>query len=91
MFAFQDLLSFEKLVTPTVIRIVYFIGLVVIALGALIGVFDSLFAGQILAALGALIATVLGFLAWRIWCELVIVLFGLYDRAGEIRDRLPTR
>jgi hypothetical protein len=91
MFSFADLLSFEKLITPTVIRIVYFLGLAFIALGGILGFFGALFSGNIGPAIVALIGAALGFLGWRIWCELVIVFFGLYDRAGEIRDRLAQR
>jgi hypothetical protein len=84
-------LSFEKLITPTIIKAVYVIGLILILLGGVISFFTSLFAGAFGSALLTLLGTLVGLLAWRMYCELVIVLFGLYDRAGEIRDRLPIR
>jgi hypothetical protein len=91
MFSFADFLSFERLVTPTVIKIVYFIGLVLIPIVGVIGFFGAFAASGVGSALLELIVTLLSLLGWRIYCELVIVLFGLYDRAGEIRDRLPAR
>jgi hypothetical protein len=91
MFSFKDLFSFEKLITPMIIKLVYIIGLVLIALGGIVGFFGAFAASGFGSALLTLIGALVGLLAWRIYCELVMVFFGLYDRAGEIRDRLPAR
>ena len=91
MGALSGLLSFEKLITPTIIKIVYFIGIVVLAIVGVVGFFVSLFGGSFLSALGTLVGAVVGILLTRIYCELLMVMFGIYDRAGEIRDRLPMR
>ena len=91
MISFSDLLSFEKLVTPTIIKIVYYIAIVLIVISGLIGVFSAFALHGFGSALLALLTTLVGLLACRIYCELVIVLFGLYDRAGEIRDRIGSR
>ena len=36
----------------------------------------------------AVIGTALGALVWRVVCELWMLGFNIYDRLGEIRDRL---
>ena len=87
---FRDLLGFEKLVTPPIIRFVYWIGIIA---GVLFGVGGSLMLltqGMVLNALLYLAATILGLLGWRILCELYIVAFGIYDRLGHIRDTLAS-
>jgi hypothetical protein len=91
MFSFKDLLSFEKFITPTIIKLVYIVGIVLIVIGGLVGFFGAFAASGFGAALVTLIGALAGLLAWRVYCELVMVFFGLYDRAGEIRDRLPAR
>lgn len=89
---FSDLFSFEKLISISLIKIVYWIGLIggLIA-GAVLFISALLFQGRVLTALSVLVGTVLGLLFWRVVCEAYIVIFGIYDRLGEIRDRTGSR
>lgn len=89
---FSDLFSFEKLISISLIKIVYWIGLLggLIA-GAVLFISALLFQGRVLTALSVLVGTVLGLLFWRVVCEAYIVIFGIYDRLGEIRDRTGSR
>lgn len=89
---FSDLFSFEKLISISLIKIVYWIGLIggLIA-GAVLFISALIFQGRVLTALSVLIGTVLGLLFWRVVCEAYIVIFGIYDRLGEIRDRTGSR
>ncbi|MEA3051280.1 MAG: hypothetical protein QOG72_183 [Sphingomonadales bacterium] len=98
---FQNVLShfwgFEKLLGGTLVRIVYYIGLVGIALYVLIALVSSLgvlayspamgLGGILLTLVGAVFALVF----WRVTCELWLIVFKTFDRLGEIRDRLPPR
>jgi hypothetical protein len=87
--AFSDLANFEKLIAPTIIKIVYWIGIVGIALFGLIGIGGILFAGEsAVNLLWVILGVVFGLLFWRIICELYIVIFGMYERLGAIRDQL---
>jgi hypothetical protein len=87
--AFSDLTNFEKLIAPTIIKIVYWIGIVGIALFGLIGIGGILFAGEsAMNLLWVILGVVFGLLFWRILCELYIVIFGMYERLGAIRDLL---
>jgi hypothetical protein len=86
-----DFLSFETFITPRIIRIVFAIGLLLIAIGTLIrvlwGIWQlSIFYGVILPLIGACIAALL----WRIYCELLLVFFDMRDKLAEIAARPRT-
>lgn len=89
----QRLLGFERPLGPTLVKFVYWIGLVVIA-GATLGAFltglGALFAGNLavggvqMVAAPAVGAAVL--IYWRFACELFLLGFLTYERLGEVRD-----
>ncbi len=83
-----EFLSFDTFITPRIIRIVFAIGLFLIALGTLVrviwGIWQlSIFYGVILPLIGACIAALL----WRIYCELLLVFFDMRDKLAEIAAR----
>jgi len=69
----KNLLGFEKMITPTIIKILYFLML----LGVLVSFVTLLFSGEILMSFGILIFGTLGV---RLWCELLILMFRIYDQ-----------
>jgi hypothetical protein len=84
----SDFLSFDNFIAPKIIRIVFVLGLLLIALGALIrillGIWEfSLFRGVILPLIGAGVAILL----WRIYCEILLVFFDMRDKLAEIAAR----
>jgi hypothetical protein len=95
----QNILSrfwtFDTLLGGSIIKILYYLGLLGIALYVLFGIVASLgvgaysagsgLAGLILTLVGGVIAVVF----WRVTCELWLIIFRIHDRLGEIRDRLP--
>lgn len=91
-FSISDMLSFEKMVAPTVLKIIYYIGLVGIALYMLVAMAGAIRVmgyspGMgLLTLIGALIGGCFGLLFWRVMIEVYTVLFGIYDRLGEVRD-----
>ncbi|HYG30504.1 MAG TPA: DUF4282 domain-containing protein [Allosphingosinicella sp.] len=93
---FARLLDFEHLMGAALIKIVYYIGLVGIALWALVALLGSLNAGRygggeavLLGLLMSVVVLVVGTLFWRFTCELWMVMFKIHDRLGDIRERLP--
>ncbi|MDM0006288.1 DUF4282 domain-containing protein [Variovorax sp. J22G73] len=80
----QDLLGFDKMVTPIIIRILYFLGL----LGVLVMTVVSLFQGRILAAIGIL---VFGAIMVRVYSELLILLFRIHDNLVSINQQMKDR
>ena len=70
--------SFNTMLTPILVRILFVIGLPVIAFGSIcyiISIAREAFMGFIV---GVLLAAVL-LIAWRVVCETAIVLFSIYE------------
>ena len=65
--------SFDTMISPTLIKIIYVIGIIAIIIAAIV----MIFSGGFLYGLGLII---LGNLLWRIICESSIILFKIYDR-----------
>lgn len=87
----QDLTSFDKFLTPTLIKFVYWIGNAGIALMSLmmiLSAFSYMGRGAI-QVIGAIIFLLVGLILWRVMCEGIILTFRIYDRLTEIKDRLP--
>jgi uncharacterized protein DUF4282 len=85
-------LTFDKLIATGLIKVFYWIGIVGIALTTLIAFLGAFAAfGQSFAAgLGMLIMAPIGgiiaVIFWRFICEVYIVIFGMYDRLGNIQE-----
>lgn len=75
----QDYLSFRKMITPAFIQIIFWIGVAAIVIGGLFAMDQSIF--------GGLLGMLVGLLIWRIYCELMLILFKIHERLGEISDK----
>ena len=97
----NSLTSFDKMITPTIIQIIFWIGILQ-ALGLALVVIISGFGAAAAAAnehsalgtlfiplglIGGLVVFVLSVLLTRIFCELMIVSFRIYETLIQIRDR----
>ena len=96
--------SFERMITTTFVKVVYFLGFLLLTAGgvALIvwaglqlneATIDRVLGWRYLAT-GAAILTI-GNIVWRVFCELWVVLFGIHDELFSVRhalnlSRLPT-
>lgn len=94
----NDLMDFKKFVAPSLIRIVYWIGIVLIVLGTLAGIAGGGMMGMMAGygggggfnIFGALLALLWGacsLIIWRVACEIWIVIFSINDRLGQLVDR----
>ncbi len=89
----SDLLQWDRFITPTVIRIFYWLAVGLIVLSSLSFVFTAfgMMAVNFFAGFFILIATILylcaGIIFVRIVCELVMVIFRINEHLGVIRDR----
>jgi multisubunit Na+/H+ antiporter MnhC subunit len=90
--------SFRTFIFPGLVKIIYWIGLIGIAVGALITVVGGIAAsnnpyvsGGPALAVGAVVAGLVGgailVVIWRVVVELWLVLFSIHDVLKEIRDR----
>ena len=78
-------LGFERLIAPILIKLIYWVGIVVILITGATSFVNSSGDG-IGRMLLALVATLLSLLIWRLFSELGILAFNIYERLVEIRD-----
>jgi len=87
----NQFMSFDKLIGSRLIVVIYWLGLIGIALGTLAGIFGGLAAmgSSFLAGLGAIIfaltGAVAGVLFWRFICEMYLLIFRMADDVRDIK------
>ncbi len=76
-------LSMTEMITPKIIRVIFIIGLLGFLVSAVFGLVTAIMSGEVVAIILALIAVVVGFfvaaILLRIYLELVVVFFRIYD------------
>ncbi len=76
----NEYLTFQKMLTPVVIQIIFWILTVIVILSALTLMFQGSF-------WYGLMVLIFGPLLVRIYCELMIIMFRIHDCLCEIRDK----
>ena len=76
----RDFLFLDKMLTPKVITIIYWLMLLAVVIGGVV----YMFAGSFFAGLFGILA---GLVVVRIWCELAIVFFKMNEALQAIRNR----
>jgi hypothetical protein len=85
----EDFLKFKKMITPVIIQIVFWIGVAMCLIYGLVLVAVGVSGhGQGGLVLVGLLAMLLGPLAVRIYCELLIVLFSINDTLTDIKNKM---
>ena len=84
----SDFLSFDTFITPRIIRVVFALGLLLLAIATLIrvliGIWElNLIFGVLLPLIGACIFALL----WRIYCELILVFFDMREKLADLAAR----
>ena len=74
----KDYANFRKMVTPLIIGVIFWIGVIACVLGA-IGI---MYTGYVGSAILILIFSILGV---RIWCEMLIIIFKIYEVLEDIK------
>ena len=77
----KELLAFRQMITPTLIQVIFWVGAFFIAISALGAMFMQNF-------IGGLVMLIVGPLMWRVWCELVIVIFRINNHLAEMNSSL---
>ena len=75
----NDFLNFKKMITPLIIKILFWVGVV----GCILAGLGMIFSRKIGAGLGVLL---LGPLGVRIYCELLILLFSINENLTDIKN-----
>ena len=82
----RDFWTFRKMITPVFIQVLFILGLI----GVLIGALTTMFSGAgFTGFMFGLIWLVIGPVLVRIYCELLILLFRIYDELKAIREGRP--
>jgi hypothetical protein len=87
--------SFRKMISPSLIKAIYVVGMIAIVLIAVYFVFNGKNATNDVATLTKVVAALLlataGELVWRIVCEQAIVLFSIHEMLASIDQSLRKR
>ena len=93
MFRIGDLFQWERFVTPTVIKVFYWLAVVISILLGLAGAVSALatmaynpFGGMIFL-IASLLAAFMGVILARIIAEVVLIVFRINEHLGAIRNR----
>jgi uncharacterized membrane protein len=93
MFSFRDLFQWERFVTPSIIKLFFWLAVAIIALFGLSGIASALQMMAVSAAvgvfmlLGSLLGVTVGILAARIAAEFVLIVFRINEHLGALRNR----
>ncbi len=93
MFNFSDLFQWERFVTPSIIKIFYWLAVGITVLFGLSGVASALgmmtvsVGGGLLMLLVSLLGMVVGVIFARIVAEFILIVFRINEHLGAIRSR----
>ena len=82
----KDLLYFENMLTPKIVTIIYWLSLIGIVIAALATLFTGS-RGFLVNIVLCVLILVLGSLMARIYCELVIVIFKIYESVHKLANK----
>lgn len=88
-FKFADFLSFNRMITPLFITILYYVLMVLSILGSLVGMIrgaDMPFGGGQIVFF-SLVSLIVSPFMIRLFCELLIVIFKIHDRLVSLDDK----
>ena len=93
MFDLRDLFQWERFITPSIIKVFYWLAVIILVLSGLSGMLSGLalmtmqpVSGLFLIALSA-IATLAGVIFVRIVSEFVLITFRINEHLGAMRNR----
>jgi hypothetical protein len=93
MLNFSDLFQWERFITPSIIKLFYWLALIIIVLIGLSGVFNAIAMIVIspgigfVLLIGSLIGIVVGIVFARIATEFILIVFRINEHLGAIRNR----
>ena len=93
MFDWQDLFQWDRFITPTIIKIFYWLAIVLAVLYGLSGIFAGLATmavnpfGGFVIVLASIAGVLAGIIFARIAAELVLIVFRINEHLGAIRDQ----
>ena len=93
MFDYRDLFQWERFITPSIIKIFYWLAVGISVLFGVSGVISGLalmahsLPSGVFLIIGSLIGMVIGVIGARIISEFVLIMFRINEHLGAIRQR----
>ena len=93
MFSFSDLFQWERFVTPSIIKLFFWLAVGIILLSGLSGIASGFGMMRITPGLGimtllaSLLGVVIGVIFARILAEFILIVFRINEHLGAIRNR----
>jgi len=93
MFNVRDLFQWERFITPSIIKVFYWLAVVLSVLFGLSGIFSGLLmmvhnpVSGLLMMVGSVVGVLIGVLVARIAAEFVLITFRINEHLGAIRNR----
>ena len=93
MFDIRDLFQWERFITPSIIKIFYWLAVVMAVLGGLQSVLSglgALFSNPIvalIAIIGGVLVALVGVIFARIGAEFILIVFRINEHLGAIRSQ----
>ncbi|MBN1396230.1 MAG: DUF4282 domain-containing protein [Pirellulales bacterium] len=75
----EDFLKFKKMVTPIIIQVLFWLGVIACVLAGIV----QLLNGDVFG----LLTLIIGPLGVRVYCEILIVIFSINDTLTEIKNK----
>ncbi len=85
----KTFLSFDKMITPTLIKVIFYIGIIVSFLsgiGMIISGTKAYFGGGVQVIMGILVCLISPVIV-RVYCELLMVIFKIHESLVEIKNK----
>jgi hypothetical protein len=83
-----DILAFRRMITPIIIKIVFWIGLTAIIVLGIVAIVDGVSndsdIGEVIA--GGVLILILGPIIWRVFCEILLLTFRIIENLADIRN-----
>jgi len=93
MFSFTDLFQWERFVTPSIIKLFFWLAIAIVLLGGLSGLGSALGMMTVAPGVGVImllvsvLGMVVGVIFARIVAEFVLIVFRINEHLGAIRSR----
>ena len=93
MFDFRDLFQWERFITPTIIKLFYWLAIAISVLSGLsllvsgLGMLVASPLGGLMTVLLAVLSTCIGIIFSRVAAEFILIVFRINEHLGAIRNR----
>lgn len=87
----SDFWAFRRMVTPVIIEILFWVGVIICIIAGLILIGTGIKANLAQSVLSGVLVLIFGPLAVRVYCEILIVFFRINETLTEIKHLLERR